>query len=180
MENRTDVATLAGGCFWCIEVVYKEIEGVTEAMPGYAGGTTPNPTYEQVSTGKTGHAETVQITFDPAEISYREILEIFFTVHDPTTLNRQGADVGTQYRSVIFFHNDDQKATAEEVIKELTDAKAWKHPIVTQLVKLENFYPAEEYHRNYFEKHPEQAYCQVVIAPKLEKLRKNWASKLKT
>jgi peptide-methionine (S)-S-oxide reductase len=180
MEKRTGVATLAGGCFWCIEAVYNEVEGIIEAMPGYAGGTSPSPTYEQVSTGKTGHAETVQITFDPAEISYREILEIFFTVHDPTTLNRQGADVGTQYRSVIFFHNDDQKAAAEEVIKELTDAKAWKHPIVTQLVKLENFYPAEEYHRNYFEKHPEQAYCQVVIAPKLEKLRKNWASKLKT
>ena len=176
---RTEVATLAGGCFWCIEAVFKEIEGVTEAVPGYSGGTTPNPTYEHVSTGKTGHAETVQITFDPVRISYRDILNVFFTVHDPTTLNRQGADVGTQYRSAIFYHDDRQKQTAQEIIAELTKSRVWKKPMVTQVVPLEKFYPAEEYHRDYFSKHPEQAYCQIVIAPKIDKLREKWAGRLK-
>jgi len=178
-EARTEVATLAGGCFWCIEAVFKEIEGVMEAMPGYAGGTTTNPSYEQVSTGKTGHAETVQVTFDPAKISYRDILNIFFTVHDPTTLNRQGADVGTQYRSAIFWHDEGQRQTAEEVVAEITKDHIWKKPIVTQILPLEKFYPAEEYHRDYFSKHPEQAYCQIVIAPKIDKLQKKWANRLK-
>jgi len=178
-EARTEVATLAGGCFWCIEAVFKEIEGVMEAMPGYAGGTTTNPSYEQVSTGKTGHAETVQVTFDPAKISYRDILNIFFTVHDPTTLNRQGADVGTQYRSAIFWHDEGQRQTAEEVVAEIAKDHIWKKPIVTQILPLEKFYPAEEYHRDYFSKHPEQAYCQIVIAPKIDKLQKKWANRLK-
>ncbi len=184
MQNQQDkpkleVATLAGGCFWCIEAVYKEVEGVIEAIPGYSGGTTNNPTYEEVSTGRTGHAESVQVTFDPARTSYREILEIFFSVHDPTTLNRQGADVGTQYRSAIFYHDEKQKAVAEEIIREMTKDGMFRDRIVTQVVALQKFYPAEDYHRNYFEKHPEQAYCQVVIAPKLDKFRKRWEAKLK-
>ncbi len=176
---KLEVATLAGGCFWCIEAVYKEVEGVIEAIPGYCGGTTNNPTYEEVSTGRTGHAESVQVTFDPARTSYREILEIFFSVHDPTTLNRQGADVGTQYRSAIFYHDEKQKTVAEEIIREMTKDGMFRDRIVTQVVPLQKFYPAEDYHRNYFEKHPEQAYCQVVIAPKLDKFRKHWEAKLK-
>ena len=178
-KTRSETATLAGGCFWCIEAVYKEIDGVIEAIPGYSGGTTVNPTYEQVSTGRTGHAESVQVTFDPAKISYRLILEVFFSVHDPTTLNRQGADVGTQYRSAIFYHDDAQKAAAQKLIEEMTKDRVWHDPIVTQLLPLDKFYPAEDYHRDYFEKHPEQAYCQAVIAPKMEKFRKHWAGKLK-
>ena len=176
---KLEVATLAGGCFWCIEAVYKEVEGVIEAIPGYSGGITNNPTYEEVSTGRTGHAESVQVTFDPSRTSYREILEIFFSVHDPTTPNRQGADVGTQYRSAIFYHDEKQKAVAEEIIREMTKDGMFRDRIVTQVVALQKFYPAEDYHRNYFEKHPEQAYCQVVIAPKLDKFRKHWEAKLK-
>ena len=179
-ETRPETATLAGGCFWCIEAVYKDVEGVIAAVPGYSGGRTVDPTYEQVSTGKTGHAEAVQVTFDSARISYREILEIFFTVHDPTTLNRQGADVGTQYRSAIFYHNDEQKTAARNLIQEMTDEHVWPEPILTQLQKLDRFYPAEDYHRDYFEKHPEQAYCQAVIAPKLDKFHKKWAQRLKS
>ena len=178
-KTKIETATLAGGCFWCIEAVYKEIDGVIDAIPGYCGGTTVNPTYEQVSTGKTGHAETVQVTFDPARISYREVLEIFFSVHDPTTLNRQGADVGTQYRSAIFYQDEAQKAAAEKLIQEMTKDKVWRNAIVTQLVPPDKFYPAEDYHRDYFKQHPEQAYCQVVIAPKLEKFRKKWEKRLK-
>jgi peptide-methionine (S)-S-oxide reductase len=174
-----ETITLAGGCFWCIEAVYKETKGVIDAVPGYAGGKSVNPTYEQVCSGNTGHAETVQVTFNPQQISYREILEVFFTVHDPTTLNRQGADVGTQYRSTIFYHNDTQKKIAKEIIAEMTREKVWKNPIVTRLEPFEKFYPAEAYHRDYFQRHPEQAYCQVVIAPKLDKFRKKWAQRVK-
>lgn len=177
--DRTETATLAGGCFWCIEAVYKEVEGVIEVEPGYTGGTGPNPTYEQVSTGKTGHAESVRITYDPAKISFREILEIFFSVHDPTTPNRQGADVGPQYRSIIFYHNEEQKAEARKIIHELNHTPIWSDPIVTEVLPAGAFYPAEEYHQDYFHRHPEQPYCQVVIAPKLEKFKKTWASKLR-
>jgi peptide-methionine (S)-S-oxide reductase len=175
----TEIATLAGGCFWCLEAVFKEVDGVEEVTSGYTGGTTVNPTYQEVCTGTTGHAEAVQLTFNPGKISYREILQIFFSVHDPTTLNRQGGDVGTQYRSAIFYHNEPQRAVAEAVIKELNEAHLWKKPIVTQLVALEKFYPAEDYHREYFSRHPEQSYCQVVISPKVSKFRKQWTKRLK-
>jgi peptide-methionine (S)-S-oxide reductase len=178
-KAQVEVATLAGGCFWCIEAVYKEVEGVIDAVPGYSGGATANPSYEQVSTGKTGHAESVQVTFDSSRISYREILEIFFSVHDPTTLNRQGADIGTQYRSAIFYHDEQQKKAADEIVREMARDKMFNHAIVTQIVPLDRFYPAEDYHRDYFQKHPEQAYCQVVIAPKLAKFRQHWEAKLR-
>ena len=174
-----EVATLAGGCFWCLEAVFREVGGVEDVVSGYAGGTTVNPTYEQVGTGMTGHAEAVQVSFNPSRISFREILKIFFSVHDPTTLNRQGADVGTQYRSAIFYHNDQQKAVAEELIEELNEAHLWKQPIVTQIVPLDTFYPAEDYHQEYFSRAPEQAYCQMVISPKVNKLRKQWAKRFK-
>jgi peptide-methionine (S)-S-oxide reductase len=172
-------ATLAGGCFWCVEAVFKEVIGVENVISGYTGGTTVNPTYEQVCSGKTGHAETVQISFDTSKISYREILEIFFSIHDPTTLNRQGADVGTQYRSAIFYHSEQQKAVAEELIAGLNKAHLWKKPIVTQIVPLHIFYPAEDYHQGYFSQHPEQGYCQMVISPKLSKFRQQWLKRLK-
>ncbi len=174
-----EVATLAGGCFWCIEAVFQEIDGVEGVIPGYAGGASLNPTYEQVSTGKSGHAEAVQVTFDPARISYREILEIFFSVHDPTTLNRQGADVGTQYRSAIFYDSNKQQTISEEVIKELNETHLWERPMITQVTPISKFYPAEDYHRDYFKKHPEQAYCQAMISPKVNKLRKQWIKHLK-
>lgn len=174
----SELATLAGGCFWCLEAVFQDVEGVLSVLPGYAGGTKENPTYEQVSSGRTGHAESVQVTFDPARISYRDILEIFFSVHDPTTLNRQGADVGTQYRSAIFYHDEQQKAAAEEVIEGLEKDGVWKK-IVTQVAPLDRFYPAEEYHRNYYKKHPEAGYCRMVISPKLSKFRQKWASRLR-
>jgi peptide-methionine (S)-S-oxide reductase len=177
--KRMEVATLGGGCFWCTEAVFSQLKGVEKVEPGYSGGKLENPTYEQVSTGTTGHAEAVQITFDPNAISYKEILEIFFSTHDPTTLNRQGPDVGTQYRSVIFYHNDQQKAIAEQVIKEITEEKIFDAPIVTQLEPFRVFYEAEDYHRNYFKRHPEQPYCSLVIAPKLAKLRELYMSKLK-
>ncbi len=174
-----EVATLAGGCFWCIEAVFREIDGVETVVSGYTGGTTVNPTYQRVCAGYTGHAEAVQVSFNPSNISYREILEIFFSVHDPTTLNRQGADVGTQYRSAIFYHNEEQKAVAEELVGELDKAHLWKKPIVTQIVPLDKFYPAEDYHQEYFPRNPEQAYCQMVISPKLNKFRQQWAKRLK-
>jgi len=174
-----EVATLAGGCFWCIEAVFREVDSVENVVSGYTCGTTANPTYQQVCTGKTGHAEAVQVRFNPSKISYREILEIFFSVHDPTTLNRQGVDVGTQYRSAVFYHNEQQKAVAEELIGELNKAHVWKKPIVTQIVPLDTFYPAEDYHREYFSRHSEQAYCQMVISPKINKFRKQWAKRLK-
>ena len=175
----SEVVTLAGGCFWCIEAVFWEVDGVENVISGYTGGTTANPTYQEVCTNSTGHAEAVQVAFDPTRISCREILEIFFSVHDPTTLNRQGVDTGTQYRSAIFYHNEQQKTIAEELIGELNKARLWKTPIVTQIAPLDKFYPAEDYHREYFSQHPEQAYCQMVISPKVNKFRKQWAKRLK-
>jgi peptide-methionine (S)-S-oxide reductase len=174
-----ETATLAGGCFWCIEAVFREVDGVREVTSGYSGGTTVNPSYEEVSTGKTGHAEAVQVTFDPVKISYRELLEIFFSVHDPTTINQQGADTGPQYRSAIFYHNQQQISIAEDLIGELNQAHLWEEPIVTEVVPLDKFYPVEEYHREYFRRHPEQLYCQIVISPKLNKFQKQWAKRLK-
>ena len=173
----TEVATLAGGCFWCLEAVFREVNGV-EVISGYTGGTAVNPTYQEVCTDTTGHAEAVQLTFNSSKISYREILQIFFSVHDPTTLNRQGEDVGTQYRSAIFYHNDQQRTTAEASVKELNEAQLWKKPIVTQVVPLDEFYVAEDYHREYFSRHPEQAYCRAVISPKISKFRKQWTRRL--
>jgi peptide-methionine (S)-S-oxide reductase len=177
--NSQETVTLAGGCFWCIEAVFQEINGVENVVSGYTGGTTVNPTYKQVCSGETGHAEAVQVSFDPSKISYREILEIFFSVHDPTTLNRQGSDVGTQYRSAIFYQSKEQKVIAEQLIGELDKAHLWKKPIVTQILPLDKFYPAEDYHRDYFARHPEQAYCSMVISPKVNKFRKQWAKRLK-
>jgi peptide-methionine (S)-S-oxide reductase len=174
-----EVATIAGGCFWCIEAVFREVDGVERVVSGYTGGADINPSYRQVCTGQTGHAEAVQVSFDPARISYKEILEIFFSIHDPTTLNRQGADVGTQYRSAIFYHNDQQKAVAEKLIAELDETHLWKKPIVTQVVPLETFYPAEDYHQEYFSRNPGQAYCQLVISPKVSQFRKKWSRRLK-
>lgn len=172
-------AILGGGCFWCLEAVYDELKGVVDVVSGYSGGRRPNPSYEQVCSGATGHAEVVQVTFDPAQVSYRDILNVFFTIHDPTTLNRQGTDVGTQYRSVIFYHDPEQKAAAEQVIAELETQKLWDSPIVTQIAPLEAFYPAEGYHQEYYARNPEQAYCQFVIAPKVAKFRKQYLERLK-
>jgi peptide-methionine (S)-S-oxide reductase len=174
-----ETAALAGGCFWCLEAVFQQIDGVENVVSGYTGGTTINPTYQEVCSDRTGHAEAVQVTFDPSKISYREILEIFFSVHDPTTLNQQGADVGTQYRSAIFYNSDEQKTAAEQLTQELDRAHTWKRPIITQVLPLDRFYPAEDYHRDYFTRHPGQAYCQMVISPKVNKLRKRWAKRLK-
>lgn len=178
-SRQMEVATLGGGCFWCMEAVFSELEGVEKVESGYSGGATAHPTYEQVSTGTTGHAEVVQINFDPKVISFEEILEIFFAMHDPTTLNRQGSDVGTQYCSVIFYHNDEQKATAEQVIKKIAEAKIWDAPIVTQIEPFKAFYKAEDYHKDYFKKHPRQPYCRLVITPKIAKLREHYHKKLK-
>jgi peptide-methionine (S)-S-oxide reductase len=177
--KRVEVATLGGGCFWCAEAVFGQLRGVEKVEPGYSGGKVENPTYEQVSTGTTGHAEVVQITFDPDVISYKEIIRIFFSTHDPTTLNRQGPDVGTQYRSVIFYHDDQQRAIAEQVVKDIAEEEIFNAPIVTQLEKLRAFFEAEDYHKDYFKRHPEQPYCTVVIAPKIAKLRDLYLSKLK-
>jgi len=176
---RREIATLAGGCFWCLEAVYLELRGVVGVQSGYAGGHVANPSYHLVCTGTTGHAEVVQITFDPDEISYRDLLDVFFTIHDPTTLNRQGNDVGTQYRSAIFYDAAEQKAAADEAIAELSAEKVWDDPIVTEVLPLQEFYPAEEYHRDYFRLHPDQAYCRAVIAPKVAKARKAYFEKLK-
>jgi len=175
-----EIITLAGGCFWCTEAVFSIVKGVKNVEPGYTGGSVANPTYEQVSSGTTGHAEAVKVTFDSKVISLEDILEIFFATHDPTSINRQGADVGTQYRSVIFYHNKTQKIVAEKVIASLNEQKIWDNPIVTDVEPLELFYFAEEYHKEYYKKHPEQAYCQVVISPKVAKLRQRYISKLKT
>jgi peptide-methionine (S)-S-oxide reductase len=176
---RSEVATLAGGCFWCLEAVFEQLRGVQKVQSGYAGGATPNPTYEQVCTGATGHAEVVQVTFDPREVTYREILEVFFTIHDPTTPNRQGGDVGTQYRSAIFYHSPEQEETAESVMKELVGEGLWRDPVVTELVPLDRFYPAEAYHDEYFRTHPNQPYCRAVIEPKVAKFRKKFLDRLK-
>lgn len=176
--NR-EIATLAGGCFWCLEAVYQELRGVELVESGYMGGHIRNPSYREVCNGTTGHAEVVQITFDTQEVSFQEILEVFFTIHDPTTLNRQGADVGTQYRSAIFYHSDEQKATAEQVIREITTAGVWNNPIVTQVAPADTFYKAENYHQNYYTQNGGQPYCQVVIAPKVSKFRKQYLNRLK-
>jgi peptide-methionine (S)-S-oxide reductase len=174
-----EVATLAGGCFWCLEAVYDELKGVEDVVSGYTGGKVPNPSYEMVCTGTTGHAEVVQITFDPEVISFKEILQVFFTIHDPTTLNRQGPDVGTQYRSAIFYHTPEQKMIAEQVIAELETSQIWDAPIVTELKSFVEFYPAEDCHQEYFRRNPSQPYCRVVIAPKVAKFRKRFLDKLR-
>lgn len=174
-----EIATLGGGCFWCLEAVYDQLNGVISVESGYSGGQVRNPSYREVCSGRTGHAEVVQITFDPAVVSYRELLEVFFTIHDPTTLNRQGADVGTQYRSVIFTHSPEQEATARAVIQELEAAHLWPDPIVTEVVPAQPFYLAEDYHQEYFAHNGGQPYCQVVIAPKVAKFRKHYLNKLK-
>ena len=173
------VATLAGGCFWCIETVFNQLRGVESAVSGYMGGHTANPTYADICSGDTGHAEVVQVRFDPDVISYRELLEIFFTLHDPTQLNRQGNDVGTQYRSAIFWHTPAQKAEAQAVIAELSAAKQFDAPIVTEVAEATTFYPAEEYHQGYFDSNPNQPYCQFVVAPKVAKARAKFAARLK-
>jgi peptide-methionine (S)-S-oxide reductase len=179
-SKERDVATLGGGCFWCTEAIFDQLKGVEKVESGYSGGKVPNPSYEDVCTGSTGHAESIQITFNPKQISFKEILQIFFTTHDPTTLNRQGADVGTQYRSAIFYHNPDQEAVAKQVIKETNAAKIWKKPIVTEVVPFKAFYKAEDYHQEYFKNNSRQPYCQVVIAPKIVKLREHYREKLKS
>ena len=176
---QREVATLAGGCFWCLEAAFQDLKGVENVQSGYAGGRVANPSYEDVCTGTTGHAEVVQITFDPQVVSFEDLLHVFFTIHDPTSLNRQGADVGTQYRSAIFYHTPEQKATAERVIAELQAQKLWDEPVVTELKPLEAFYPAEEYHRDYFRRNPNQGYCRAVIAPKVAKVRKLYFDRLK-
>jgi peptide-methionine (S)-S-oxide reductase len=181
-ENQpksTEMTTLAGGCFWCLEAVYDELKGVLDVVSGYSGGQVENPTYQQVVTGSTGHAEVVQITFDPAQISFREILGVFFTIHDPTTLNRQGADVGTQYRSAIFYHTEEQKEIAEDVIRDLEAEQIWNGKIVTEMTPLKQFFPAEDYHQEYYAKNPGQGYCRIVIAPKVTKFRNKYSEKLK-
>ncbi len=174
-----DTATLGGGCFWCLEAVFENLRGVERVVSGYAGGHAANPSYQQVCTGATGHAEVVQITFDPSVISYREVLEVFFGIHDPTTLNRQGADVGTQYRSAIFYHSPEQRRVAEQTLAELNASGVWDRPLVTEVVALEEFYPAEGYHQGYFRNNPGQGYCQAVVSPKVAKFRKHFAAKLK-
>ena len=178
-ERSLAVATLGGGCFWCLEAVYEELEGVVDVVSGYAGGDVVNPTYRQVCTGNTGHAEVVQVTFDQDVISYLEILQVFFAIHDPTTLNRQGADVGTQYRSVIFYHNESQRETAEALIESLEFKGEWRDPVVTQVEALDAFYPAEDYHQEYYRNHKRQPYCMAVISPKLKKFRKKFKPSLK-
>lgn len=172
------VATVGGGCFWCTEAVFQDLRGVLSVEPGYAGGTTPNPSYEQVCAGETGHAECVQIRFQPADISYADLLRIFFTVHDPTTKNRQGADVGTQYRSIILYSDETQRSTAEKVRDEIGTIGIWRRSPVTEIVPLVAFYPAEEYHRDYFRRNPERSYCQLIIAPKVIEFRRKYADRL--
>jgi peptide-methionine (S)-S-oxide reductase len=178
-KKNLEIATLAGGCFWCTEAAFSIMKGVERIEPGYTGGTVPNPSYEEVSTGTTGHAEAAQIYFDPKIISYKEILEIFFTMHDPTSLNRQGADIGTQYRSSIFYNTIEQKATAEKLIDELNKEEIWNKPIVTTVEPLKVFYNAETYHKDYYKKHPKEPYCQAVIAPKIDKLQHRFINKIK-
>jgi len=178
-ENNLETATLAAGCFWCVEAVFDDLKGVEDVVSGYAGGHTENPTYRQVCDGNTGHAEVAEIKFDPKEISFKDILRVFFAVHDPTTLNRQGNDVGTQYRSAIFYHDDEQKRDAEEVIDEVTKEGVYDAPIVTEVVPLEKFWPAEDYHQEYFVNNPNQPYCMAVVAPKVAKFRKKFVDRLK-
>jgi len=177
--DRTQTATLGAGCFWCVEAVFEQIEGVTAVRSGYSGGLVKDPTYEAVCTGTTGHAEVIQLDYDPSVTSFEEVLQVFFTSHDPTTPNRQGADVGTQYRSAIFYHSDEQKQIAEEVIAELNKSKAFPNPIVTEVTEFEKFYEAEDYHQDYFELNGRAPYCRMVIVPKVEKVKKVFAEKLK-
>ncbi len=174
--QKTAVATLGGGCFWCVEIMYQDLQGVLKVESGYSGGRSVNPTYQEICTGRSGHAEVIQVTFDPSLLSYREILDVYFTIHDPTTLNRQGNDRGTQYRSVIFYHSEDQKIIARE--SKIAAQALWESPIVTEISLLENFYPAESYHQNYFKDNPNQPYCSIVIAPKVRKFRDKYRSKL--
>ncbi len=177
---QTDTATFGEGCFWCTEAIFQRLEGVVKVISGYSGGTVPDPSYEEVCTGTTGHAEACQIIFDPSQISFRELLEVFWKTHDPTTLNRQGNDVGTQYRSVIFYHNEEQRKLAEEYKEKLDKSGIYKHPVVTQIVKYSNFYPAEKYHQDYYNLNSGQPYCRLVIQPKLEKFEKIFTDKLNT
>jgi peptide-methionine (S)-S-oxide reductase len=178
-SSTQEVATLAGGCFWCLDAVFRGLRGVEQVVSGYAGGTVANPSYEAVCTGRTGHAEVVQITFDPAVLRYRDLIAVFFGIHDPTTLNRQGADVGTQYRSAIYYHSAEQERTAREVIAELERDQVFDSPIVTEVAPFTVFYPAEEYHQDYFRRNPGQGYCRAVIAPKVAKFRKEHLERLK-
>jgi peptide-methionine (S)-S-oxide reductase len=178
-QHDHQTATLGGGCFWCLEAVYKDLKGVESVVSGYAGGQVEKPTYEQVCGGRTGHAEVVQITYDPAVVSYRDLLDVFFTIHDPTTPDQQGADIGPQYRSIILYHSPEQKADAERAIAEQGEKGVWDAPIVTEVVPLEKFYPGEEYHQDYYERNPRQRYCQIVIAPKVAKFRKQYLDRLK-
>lgn len=180
VPSPREIATLGGGCFWCLEAVFDRLEGVESVESGYTGGTTPKPTYHDVCTGQTGHAEAVRVTYDPEVVSFRGILEVFFTVHDPTTLNRQGNDFGTQYRSAIFYHSQQQKALAEEMIAELHTSRVWDEPIVTEVVPAQTFYVAENYHQDYFKNNSHQPYCQVVVAPKVAKFRKKFAARVKS
>lgn len=173
-----ETATLGGGCFWCVDTIFRELQGVEKVESGYAGGRTANPTYRDVCSGMTGHAEVVQVTFDPSVLSFRDLLRVFFTVHDPTTADRQGADIGTQYRSIILYHSDEQRETAKQVIDELNREKVWDDPIVTQLVPFTTFYSAEKYHQDYYSQNPSQPYCQIVIAPKVAKFRKAYLDRL--
>ncbi|MBX6376029.1 MAG: peptide-methionine (S)-S-oxide reductase MsrA [Acetobacteraceae bacterium] len=177
--GQEEVATLGGGCFWCLDAVYRDLQGVTRVVSGYAGGHVPNPTYEQVCGKGTGHAEVVQVTFDPKVVSYADLLRVFFTIHDPTTKDRQGADVGPQYRSIILYHSEDQRRTAEAVMREIEQAGVWGAPLVTELVPAKEFWPAEPEHQNYFELNPWSGYCRAVIAPKVAKFRKTFADRLK-
>jgi peptide-methionine (S)-S-oxide reductase len=179
MSEQREIATLGGGCFWCLDGIFRDLKGVEKVESGYAGGQAKNPSYREVCSGTTGHAEVVQVTFDPSVVLFRDLLGVFFTIHDPTTLNRQGADVGTQYRSVVLYHSDDQRRAAEQVIADLTAKKVWDAPIVTQIVPFTTFYPAEQYHQDYFAQNPDQPYCQIVIAPKIAKFRKAYLDRLK-
>ena len=179
MTTQRELATLAGGCFWCLEAIFQQLRGVDKAESGYAGGHVKNPSYEAVCTGATGHAEVVQITFDPSTITYRDLLDIFFTIHDPTTLNRQGPDTGTQYRSAVYYHSPEQKKAAEETVAEFTRNHVFDDPIVTEIKPLDVFYPAEEYHRDYYQRNPNQGYCRAVVGPKVAKARKLFFEKLK-
>jgi peptide-methionine (S)-S-oxide reductase len=178
-ETRVDTATLGGGCFWCLEAVFQELNGVKRVVSGYAGGQVANPTYEQVCSGRTGHAEVVQVTFDPATLSFRDVLQVFFGIHDPTILNRQGADVGTQYRSAIFYNSPEQESAARALIEEIEKAGIWDAPVVTEVAPLTEFFPAEQYHQDYFRRNPGQGYCRVVIAPKVAKFRKEHLARLR-
>ncbi|MDF2177781.1 peptide-methionine (S)-S-oxide reductase MsrA [Aliiglaciecola sp. CAU 1673] len=179
MAKNLQQATLAGGCFWCIESAFNSVDGVESAYSGYAGGHVTNPTYEQVCKGDTGHAEVVRVIFDSDKLSYRDVLEIFFALHNPTQLNRQGNDIGEQYRSAIFYHDAEQKAEAEKIVAEISEQQVWPEPVVTQIVEVNNYYQAEDYHQDYFNNNPQNQYCNMVVAPKLAKFKKKFAEKLK-